>query len=59
MRSVVLRGQAGSTQVRRDPDTGAFLAVLPGDVDPASLRVVATPLDGRRVIATLERADAR
>jgi hypothetical protein len=59
VRSVVLRGQAGSTRVARDPDTGAFLAVLAGDVDPASLRVVARLLDGRQVIRPLERADAR
>jgi hypothetical protein len=56
VRAIVLRGQAGSTQVRRDPDTGAFIAVLAGDVDPASLRVVGTLRGGRQAARALDAA---
>jgi len=56
VRSAVLRGQAGSTLLRRDPHTGAFLGVLAGDTDPASLRVVATLRGGRRVARALDVA---
>lgn len=45
---VVLRAPDGSRPVRRDAQ-GAFLAVLPGGVDAASLSVVATRADGTRV----------
>jgi hypothetical protein len=49
VRSVVLRAQDGSRPVALDEDTGGFLAVLAGDVDPASLVAVATLRDGRQV----------
>lgn len=45
MRSVVLRANDGTRALRRDRRSGEFLAVLPGDVDPAGLTVVATTKD--------------
>lgn len=53
-RSVVLRTVAGSVQARRDPETGAFLAVLGRGVDPASVRVVVTLPGGRQATGPLE-----
>jgi hypothetical protein len=53
VRSVVLRSQAGSRPTELDDETGGFLAVLSGDVDPASLTVVATLRGGRRVTRAL------
>ena len=47
--SVVLRAQDGSRPVALDPDTGGFLAVLAGEVEPATLTAVATLRDGRQV----------
>ena len=50
VRSVALRTPGGATRpVRRDRETGGFLAVLGGATDPATLTVVAILRDGRRV----------
>lgn len=51
--TVSLRGNDGTRPVRRDADSGEFLAVLPGDVDPDGLTVVATLRDGTRVTQAL------
>jgi hypothetical protein len=56
VRSVALRTSDGATRpVRRDRESGGFLAVLTGVTDPATLTVVATLRDGRQTTLELAR----
>ena len=48
VRSAVLRTPAGDEPLAIESKTRAFLAVLPGDTDPAGLRVVARCATGAR-----------
>jgi hypothetical protein len=54
VRSAVLRGPSGDQPLAFEDKTRALLAVLPGDADPASLRVIARLADGREVERPLD-----
>jgi hypothetical protein len=54
VRSTVLRGPAGDQPLALESKTRALLAVLPGETDPASLRVIARMADGREVERPLD-----
>lgn len=54
VRSAVLRTPSGDRPLALESKTRALLAVLPGDADPASLRVIARLADGREVERALD-----
>ena len=54
VRSAVLRTPRGDQPLPLESKTRAMLAVLPGETDPSTLRVVARMGDGREVVRALD-----